>query len=272
MSAPVAVRNALDARLARERAVGRLALVMYLTAGFPDAASTRRWGPLLSESGAAIIELGIPFSDPLGDGPTVQAASERALAGGMTLRGSLELAGEIGRRAAAPVVLMSYCNPIFRMGIDSFASSASEAGVSGVIVPDLPLEEAEELASALLGAGIHLIYLLSPASTAERIAQTARAASGFIYCMAVTGVTGARSNLDAGLTGFLARVRALTAVPLIVGFGISRPEHLAALRGQADGAVVASALVNLIDATPPEAREAAIAHFVRELHASCSGS
>jgi tryptophan synthase alpha chain len=272
MNVAAPVRNALDEALAADRAARRLSLLMYLTAGFPDAASTARWGPLLEAGGASIIELGVPFSDPLGDGPTIQRSSQAALNAGMTLRGSLELAASIARRVAIPVVIMSYCNPIFRMGVGDFARRAAEAGVTGVIVPDLPIEEAGDLASALAAHGVHPIYLLSPASTAERIARTAEVASGFIYCMAVTGVTGARARLAEGLPEFLARVRTLTDVPLVVGFGVSRPEHLRALAGIADGAVVASALVDLIERTAPEGRAQAIEGFVKELSAACSGS
>jgi tryptophan synthase alpha chain len=269
MPAFVGVHNQLDDCLARQRKEGSLALVMYLTAGFPDAGSTRRWGPVLAENGASVIELGVPFSDPLGDGPTIQRSSQRALEGGMTLRGSLELAASIRAQVETPVLLMSYCNPLFKMGVQEFAGASASAGVSGVIVPDLPLEEAGGLRDALASAGVHLILLLSPASTDERIAATAEAAGGFIYCMAITGVTGARAHLAEGLPAFLARVRALTAVPLIVGFGVSRPEHLVQLKGVADGAVVASALVDRIERTAPEERDAAIAEYVRELRASC---
>jgi len=272
MNAGTAVRNALDECLTQARMQGAPALVMYLTAGFPDAASTRRWGPLLARSGAAIIEIGVPFSDPLGDGPTIQRSSQRALEAGMTLRGSMDLAAAIHSEVPAPIVLMSYCNPIFRMGVREFAGATAAAGATGVIVPDLPLEEAGELGEALMAAGVHLIYLLSPASTAVRIAATAKAATGFIYCMSVTGVTGARVALPEGLPTFLTRVRAATAVPLVVGFGVSRPEHLEQLRGVADGAVVASALVDLIERTPADARDHSIATFVEELHAACLGS
>lgn len=263
--------NALDEQLAHARSESKLALVMYLTAGFPDAASTRAWGPLLAESGASIIELGVPFSDPVGDGPTIQHSSQVALSGGMTMRGSLDLARQIGAGTRAPIVLMSYCNPIFRMGSAEFAQAAGQAGVAGVIVPDLPIDESEDLAADLAAQRIHLIYLLSPASTDRRIALTAERATGFIYCMALTGVTGARTELDPALPAFLARVRALTGIPLVVGFGVSRPEHLHALRPHADGAVVASALVDLIDRTPPEERAAAIAEYVKELNRACSG-
>jgi tryptophan synthase alpha chain len=272
VTAATIMRNELDLQLEGTRARGNLALVMYLTAGYPDAEATRRWGALLAASGATIIELGVPFSDPLGDGPTIQKSSQIALDGGMTMRGSLDLARAIHDAYATPVVIMSYCNPIFRMGVDAFATAAASAGVSGVIVPDLPIEEAVELADALMRAGVHLIYLLSPASTDERIRQTARVATGFVYCMALTGVTGARTNLAKDLPAFLRRVRELTDVPLVVGFGVSRPDHIRQLVPIADGAVVASALVDLVEHTPMEGRDAAIAAFVKELHASCSGS
>ncbi len=272
MAAALEFENALDNSLQALRDASSLALVMYLTAGYPDAASTRRWGPLVVESGATIVELGVPFSDPLGDGPTIQRSSQRALAGGMSLRGSLEIAASIRAKSSAPVVMMSYFNPILRIGAATFAEAAAATGVAGVIVPDLPVEEADDLRGALARSGVHLIYLLSPQSTTARIEATAKVAGGFIYCMALTGVTGARASLAEDLPGFLARVRSLTAVPLVVGFGISRPEHLARLRGVADGAVVASALVDLIDNTREQERDTAIAAFVRELHASCSAS
>ena len=272
MIAQVTVRNALDDRLGSLQQQRRLALTMYLTAGYPDAETTVRWASLLDRAGAAIIELGVPFSDPLGDGPTVQHASQKALEGGMSLARSLELAARISNSVTAPIVLMSYCNPVFRMGGADFARRAALAGVSGVIVPDLPIEEAGPLAEELAAAGIHLIYMLSPTSTDERVARTARAASGFIYCMAVTGITGARADLSAGLSGFLARVREQTNVPLIVGFGVSRPSHISTLSTIADGAVVASALIDLIDRTPTGERDAAIAAYVEELSASCSVS
>jgi tryptophan synthase alpha chain len=272
MSAPIAVRNALDEVLAARRGAGKLSLVIYLTAGFPDAESTLKWGPILAQSGATIIELGVPFSDPLGDGPTIQRSSQQALDAGMTLRGSLELASAFRERTSAPVVLMSYVNPILRMGEEAFARRAANAGVAGVIVPDLPIEEAGVLDASLAANGIHLIYLLSPASTEERIVRTAKSAGGFIYCMAVTGVTGARATLAESLPGFLARVRAITGVPLVVGFGVAMPEHLRALTGHAAGAVVASALVDLIERTAPEGRDTAIAAFVEELSTACSGS
>jgi tryptophan synthase alpha chain len=264
--------NRLDAVLATTREHHALALLMYLTAGYPDVPTTRRWAGILAASGATILELGVPFSDPIGDGPTIQRASQHALAAGMSLRGSLALAADIGRSVATPLVLMSYCNPILRMGTGTFAEQAAAAGVTGVIVPDLPIEEAADLRSHLQRAQVHLIYLLSPASTPERIARTAAEASGFIYCMALTGVTGARADLADALPDFLQRVRSLTDVPLVVGFGVSRPEHIRRLVPLADGAVVASALIDLIDRTASEARDTAIMDFVKELSTACSGS
>src|SRR5579864_3232008 len=172
-----AVRNGLDRQFAALRASRELALVMYQTAGYPDAASTLAWAPLLAESGAAILELGVPFSDPLGDGPTIQRSSQQALDAGMTVGGALELAAGMSAKAAIPLVLMTYCNPIFRMGTARFAERAAGAGIRGVIVPDLPIEESDELAGELTRAGIHLIYMLSPTSTEERITRTAAAAS-----------------------------------------------------------------------------------------------
>lgn len=272
MIAKPPTHNALDRQFTALKASREMALVIYQTAGYPDSASTVAWAPNLAESGAAILELGIPFSDPLGDGPTIQRSSQHALEAGMTVSGALASAHKITAMVASPLVLMTYCNPIFRMGAEQFAARAAGAGVAGVIVPDLPIEESEDLAHRLAEVGVHLIYMLSPASTEERITRTAAAASGFIYCMALTGVTGARDALSADLPPFLRRVRALTAVPLVVGFGISRPEHIRALAGLADGVVVASALIDLIDRTEPAGRTDAIRQYVRELRASCSVS
>ncbi|HVC82480.1 MAG TPA: tryptophan synthase subunit alpha [Chloroflexota bacterium] len=272
MTTITAVQNGLDRQFAALRTNRELALVMYQTAGYPDPATNLAWAPLLADSGATILELGVPFSDPLGDGPTVQRSSQQALDAGMTVGGAFDLAAKIAAATTIPLVIMTYCNPVFRMGLARFAERAAAAGIAGVIVPDLPIEEADELAAALARVGVHLIYMLSPTSTEERITRTAAAASGFIYCMALTGVTGARASLSGALPDFLRRVRALTEVPLVVGFGISRPEHLRALAGLADGAVVASALIDLIDRTEPEGRAAAISEYVRELRASCSVS
>jgi len=268
------VRNAVDDTFERLRAAGRLAFMPYLTAGYPDRDASLDLGQIYAAHGANLIELGVPFSDPLGDGPTIQRSSSGALAGGMTTRKALALAADLTARTNKPLVVMGYYNPIVAYGPDRFCADASAAGVRALIVPDMPLEEADELEAACRAHDMHLIHLLAPTSTEARLTAVAARASGFIYCMAVTGVTGARTELSADLGPFLARVRAHTAVPLIVGFGISRPEHLTALRalGSADGAVVASALVDLVDATPPAERAATIGAYIERMSAACSAS
>lgn len=268
MSAPTRISNALDTRLS-PHTTGDLALVTYLMAGFPDRESTRRWAAAAADAGAAIIELGVPFSDPIGDGPTIQRASQHALAGGMSLQDSLTLAAEIGQSSATPVVLSSYYNPLLSLGLPAFAYRAAAIGLSGVIVLDLPLEEADPLALALSRVNIHLIFVLSPTSPQERIVQTAARATGFIYCMGQTGVTGARALLDPDLPAFVARVRAVSEVPLVVGFGLSRPEHVGALAPYADGVIVGSALIDLIEQTPPPERDEAVRRFVGALRQAC---
>jgi len=190
----------------------------------------------------------------------------------MTVWGALKLAGALAQSTDKPLVLMGYFNPILRYGLDRFCADAAAAGVAGLIVPDLPVEESDELQGCCHAHGMHLVYLLAPTSTEARIASVAARATGFIYCMAVTGVTGARSDLASDLGAFLARVRARTALPLVVGFGISRPEHLERLHGVVDGAVVASALIDLMDTTPPAERESAVAAYVERMSAACSAS
>ena len=266
------VHNAVDRTFERLRAAGRLAFIPYLTAGYPDAESALVLGKTLAAHGADLLEVGVPFSDPIGDGPTIQRSSSVALARGMTVRGALQLAGALAASTGKPLVLMGYFNPILRYGLDRFCADAAAAGVGGLIVPDLPVEESDELQGCCHAHGLHLIYLLASTSTEARIAGVAARASGFIYCMAVAGVTGARADLARDLGAFLARVREHTALPLVVGFGISRPEHLERLHGSADGAVVASALIDLIDATPPAERESAVAAYVERMSAACSAS
>ncbi len=264
--------NAVDMTFERLKAAGRLAFIPYLTAGYPDGAAALELGKTLAAHGADMIEIGVPFSDPLGDGPTIQRTSSTALAAGMTVSKALGLAGELARATAKPIVVMGYYNPILRYGLERFCADAAAAGVQGLIVPDLPVEESDELLVCCRAQGLHLIYLLAPTSTQARIDAVAARGSGFIYCMAVTGVTGARRDLADDLGAFLARVRERTALPLVVGFGISRPEHLQQLHGLADGAVVASALIDLMDATPAPERARAVGAYVERMSAACSAS
>ena len=262
--------HAITAAFARAREEGRTALLPYVMAGYPDAATSEALAVALGEAGADLIELGVPFSDPMADGATIQAASQRALDGGMTPEGALALAGRIHARVATPLLLMTYYNPIFSVGVEAFCEQAAQAGVAGLIVPDLPPEEAEPLQTAARARGIALIYLVTPTSTDERLSQVAEAAKdsgGFLYCVSLSGTTGARDRLPERLAEFLARVRSHSDLPLAVGFGVSRPEHVAEIGTLADGAVVASALLNAVDAASEGERVQAGVDFLRALQA-----
>ncbi len=234
------------ARLRRDRACG---LFPYLTAGFPNVPTCRALAETALSVGADGFEIGVPFSDPLADGATMQRTNARALAAGATLETALDLARAIRQQsAAAPVVLMSYYNPIRQRGEARFAEDVRTVDADGVIVPDLPPEEAHELQRALAELDLALVPLLAPTSPTARIRAIAALEPAFVYCVALVGVTGARAELSAALGEFLGRIRAETAAPLVVGFGISQPrhvEHLADLG--ADGAIVASALADLVE-------------------------
>jgi len=258
---------------ARANAEGRVTLIPYVMAGYPDLAACEALALRLDQAGADIVELGVPFSDPLADGATIQAASQRALEQGVTLEDTLAVAGRLSERMRAPLVLMTYYNPIYSFGVARFCEAASAAGVAGMIVPDLPPEEAEYLQDTAMPYGLELIFLVTPTSPDARIEGVARAAErtggGFLYCVSLSGVTGARDQLPEGLAEFIARVRTKTRLPLAVGFGVSRAEHIAAIGRFADGAVIASALLNTVDAAPadPGERVAAGERFFRLLQA-----
>jgi tryptophan synthase alpha chain len=220
---------------------GGTALVCYAMGGDPTIAATEELLRAIDGEGADVIEIGFPFSDPIADGPTLQAAATRALRGGATLARLLESVGRL--RLRAPLVAMGYMNPVERMGMPAFARALAQAGVAGAIVPDLPLEEAGPLRAELDQAGIDLVPLVAPTTGPERAAAIAREARGFLYYVSVTGVTGARTELPPDLAARLRELRAISKVPVAVGFGISRPEQARALRGLSDGVVVGSALV-----------------------------
>ena len=272
MSPATTGENRIDAAFARLKAEGKIGLFPYLTAGYPDRESCVRLLGVMAEAGADAFELGIPFSDPLADGVTMQKTSARALDQGMTLAGAFDIVAEFRQKYDTPIVMMSYVNPLLAYGFDRLCDDAARLGVDGFIVPDMPLEEAAELGDAARKRGLHYVYFLAPTSDPGRIEAVGAAASGFIYCVALIGTTGARSELSAELPAFLARARAATTTPLIVGFGISTPAHVAGLVGMADGAIVSSAIANLIEATPPDQVEAAVGAFVRELKAATSGA
>jgi tryptophan synthase alpha chain len=228
------------------RTDGGLKLVAYMMAGHPDRKRSIEVGKRLAGSGIAALEIGIPHSDPLADGPVIQRAGQTALEHGMTVEGALEVAAEVASEGV-PVVLMTYINPILAHDPRRFAAEAAQAGVAGVIVPDLPVEESEPVAGWLRSASLDTIFMVAPTTTEDRIESICEHSSGFVYCVTVTGITGARKDLPAGMKELFGEVRRHTQLPLAAGFGISRAEHMKALRGNADAAVVGSAIVDAID-------------------------
>jgi tryptophan synthase alpha chain len=245
---------------------GELGLVAYITAGDPDLAATESIVLSAEAAGADVIELGIPFSDPLADGPTIQRASERALRSGTTLRGVLSLVRRLRTKTQIPLVLFGYFNPIFQMGLESFAIDAAEAGADGVLVTDLTPEEAGEYRIVTRSRGLDTIFLAAPTSTDTRLARIAESCSGFLYLVSRTGVTGARESLPEGLPELARRARSCTRLPIAVGFGISLPTHVSVLGGIADAAVVGSALVSEIEkAHSADAAAAAVGELVGRL-------
>jgi len=241
------------------------ALVTFITAGDPDLPTTEKMIHLLEEAGADIIELGMPFSDPMADGPTIQLSSERALASGTTLGGILELVRSVRKKSAIPIILMGYLNPVHSYGYEQFCRDAAQSGVDGVLLVDMPPEEADRFLTYADAHGLSMIFLLTPTSTDERIATVARLGRGFVYYVTVTGVTGARQDVSASLAEELARVRSGVPVPIVAGFGISTPEQAAGVAGLADGVVVGSAIVKLFQQHAGTALQNEVGNFVRSL-------
>ncbi len=218
----------------------------FVTAGDPDRDMSVDILLALARAGADVLEVGVPFSDPLADGPVIQRATERALARGMTLRGTLDVVRRVRAEVDTPIVLFTYANPVLRMAPEVFARAAADAGVDGVLILDYPVEEAEPLRAPLVEAGLDPILLISPTTSDERIRRSGELGRGFLYLISRLGVTGARDQLAPDVEGLVGRVRAQTPLPVALGFGISRPEHVAAVCRSADAAVVGSALVSLI--------------------------
>jgi len=237
----------ISKRFADLRASGELGIVAYITAGDPSLEATLKFVLALAEAGADVIELGVPFSDPLADGPTIQRASERALKSGTTLARVIDLVRRIRQSSQVPLVLFSYYNPILQMGLEKFASAASGAGADGVLATDLTPEESADYHRILAAHHLDTIFLGAPTSTDERLAKIASCSSGFLYLISRTGVTGAKDALPDDLPSLLRRARNVTQVPIAVGFGISLPGHVSVLGGLADAAVVGSALVSEIE-------------------------
>jgi tryptophan synthase alpha chain len=229
------------------RGAGRAALMPYTTLGFPRLALAADVVRAIAEAGADLIELGVPFSDPLADGPTIQHSTQVALEQGITLAGCLEIVRSLRRQGVmVPFLLMGYINPILAYGVQRFVRDAAEAGADGLIVPDLPPQEAGELEAACRAVGLALVYLVPPTASPQRIAEIAARSSGFLYLVSLTGVTGARQALPAHLAEFIGRVRGITSLPLAVGFGISNPAQAGAVAQLADGVIVGSALIEAI--------------------------
>ena len=256
----------ISQRFAALRAAGDKAFAPFVTAGDPDLETTGELLLALAENGADLIEIGIPFSDPSADGPTIQRASERALKGGTTLRRTLALVAKLRPQLQIPLLLMGYANPFYALGVDGCAAACADAGVDGVICPDLPPEEGADLYGAFAKRGIDCVLLAAPTTTPERMRMLVHNTRGFLYYVSLTGVTTARSSLAAGIEASVAAIRPLGDIPICVGFGISRPEHAAEVGRYADGVAVGSAIVDLIERAPSKAAAVdAVAKFAREM-------
>lgn len=255
----------IAAAFEKARSEDRAALMPFLTVGYPTLDASKELLLAIVAGGADIIEIGIPFSDPLADGATVQRTSQVALEHGASLSSGFELV-EFARANGVeiPLVFMGYVNPFFQYGIERLAADSQRIGVDGFIVPDLPIEESDDFRLPLADAGVDLIYMVAPTSTNRRIAQVAERASGFVYCVSLTGVTGARSSLADNLGSYIGKVREQVDVPLAIGFGISTPEQVSQAAAIGDGVVVASAMINYLDTLPLNDQPAAATRFVRE--------
>jgi tryptophan synthase alpha chain len=263
---PATTGNRLTKALADLRARNRRALIPYVMAGDPTPEATVRLAEILVAAGADVIELGVPFSDPIADGPVNQRAGLRAMAHGMSLRPALDLVARLRERMAVPLVFMTYYNLILRDGLRRFCRDAAGAGLDGLIVADLPPEEGGELGAAARQEELATIFLLAPTSTEERIRAVAAASTGFIYCVSRTGVTGVRDELPEGVRELVLRIREQTDTPICVGFGLSRPDQVRAVASVADGVIVGSALVQMIEEAPDALDR--VGMFVRELRSA----
>ena len=249
----------------------KCAFIPFITAGDPDLATTAKALEVLAENGADIIELGVPYSDPLADGPTIQAAATRALQKGVQLEDVLKIVKDAVNKIDVPIILFTYYNPIYYRGVESFLQQIKEAGVSGLVVPDLPLEEADTLLNSAQKIGIEVILLVAPTSSPERIKAIAAKSQGFIYLVSVTGVTGIRSEMAAGVKDLVASLHSATDKPIGVGFGISDPEQAKQVKDWgADAVIVGSAIVKRLAEGTPEAGLKAIAEFCRSLKQAIS--
>ena len=262
----------LEAVFAANRAAGRKALAPFVTAGDPDAATTVAVLEAIAKAGASFCELGVPYSDPIADGPVIQASYTRALGKGLTLADMFDAAKQASARVSMPILAMASYSLIFRRGIDRFVADAVAAGLAGFVVPDLPIEESDDLDTACRRAGLALVRLVTPTTPPDRAEAIAKKSTGFLYCVSVAGVTGARTELPPGLVDRVKWLKTKTDVPILVGFGISSPEQVKAVAEVADGVIVGSALVRRITEAVDQPREAMltdVSHYVADLAAAC---
>ena len=275
-AAATAVRpiDKLAAVFAANRAAGRKALAPFVTAGDPDVATSVAVLEAIDRAGASLCELGVPYSDPIADGPVIQSSYTRALGAGITLEGMFGIAREASARVQMPILAMASYSLIFRRGIERFVADATAAGLAGFVVPDLPLEESDELDAACRVAGLALVRLVTPTTPPDRAEQIARRSTGFLYCVSVAGVTGARTELPPGLLDRIAWLRTKTNVPILVGFGISGADQARAVAAVADGVIVGSALVRRVAELASQPREqlvAGVEQFIAPLATAVSG-
>jgi tryptophan synthase alpha chain len=264
--------NRIDRAFERCRGEGRAAVIVFVTGGDPDLETTAELIPELAAAGADVVEVGVPHSDPIAEGPTIQAASQRALAAGTTPARIVELIGRLRGVCDVPLVLMGYLNNVLARGEQRFAEDCAAAGVDGLIVADAPYEAARALHEACSAKGVHRILMVAPTSTPERLVQISARSRGFVYCVSVTGVTGERRSFDSGLPDLVRRIQRVTATPVAVGFGISTPEQAAEVAATADGIIVGSALVRRIGAAASRAEAIdSTTRFVRELARAVRG-
>ena len=274
-TAPAAISPPIarvEAVFAANRAAGRKALAPFVTAGDPDVAATVAVLEAIAKAGASLCELGVPYSDPIADGPVIQASYTRALGKGLTLADVFDAAKQASARVSMPILAMASYSLIFRRGIDRFVADAVAAGLAGFVVPDLPIEESDDLDTACRRAGLALVRLVTPTTPPERAEAIAKKSTGFLYCVSVAGVTGARTELPPGLIDRVKWLRTKTSVPILVGFGISSPEQVKAVAEVADGVIVGSALVRRITEAVDQPREAMltdVSHYVADLAAAC---
>lgn len=238
--------NRITALFEKKKNEGKKSLVIFITAGDPTLEVTAKLLPALEEAGADLIEVGVPFSDPIADGPTIQKASQRALNSQTTLKKIISMIGEVRQKTQIPLLLFSAYNPFLKYGLEKLVADAKAVGVDGFLVPDLPYEESEEFRTIVTKQGMHLIYLIAPTSPKERIRAIAQQSTGFIYYISLRGVTGARQQLADDIETHIREIKSATALPVVVGFGISRPEHIRQIAPLADGVVVGSAVVSII--------------------------